>query len=338
VTSGMDLGRSEAGRVSGDIASARADSSRHSHPAPRRRQAILASCQLPLDSRERLLVDVFEAEVDFLTACGFTSLYIFGTAGEGYAVDNPTFREVTQLFHDLVARRSIDGMVSVIQLSTSCVIERLAVAYDIGFRKFQVALPAWSALADGEVMRFFEAICGTFPDCQFLHYNVAHAKRVLSGKEYRRLADANPNLVATKNVSGGAGRAADLMRHAPDLQHFFGEDNYLHGAMFGECSLLTTLGALAPQLTHEYFEAGVARDAARLLELHHRFEQIRDQGIGQVVGRHMVDGAYDKLILRLGGFDAMPLTMMSPYQGFSSDEYAAIAQNWNGAGSTRRVR
>jgi dihydrodipicolinate synthase/N-acetylneuraminate lyase len=331
VTSGIDLGRSEAAEMSGDTASVRVVGSQDRHPTPRRFRAILASCQLPLDSRERLLADVLEAEVDFLIARGFTSLYIFGTAGEGYAVDSPTFREVTQLFYNLIARKSADGMVGVIQLSTSCVIERLAVAYDIGFRKFQIALPAWSALADGEVMRFFAAVCGTFTDCEFLHYNVAHAKRQLSGQEYRRLADANPNLVATKNVSGGAGRAADLMRQAPDLQHFFGEDNYLHGAMFGECSLLTTLGALAPELTHQYFEAGVARDAAQLLELHHDFEQIRDQAIGPVIGHGRVDGAYDKLILRLGGFEAMPLNMMSPYQGFTLDEYAAIAQHWRGA-------
>lgn len=89
-------------------------------------------------------------------------------------------------------------------------------------------------------------MCGRFPDVQFLHYNLPRAKRLLTGADYPRLADATPNLVATKNTGGGLSRAADLMTRAPDLQHFFGEENFAHGCMFGECSLLSSIGVLAP--------------------------------------------------------------------------------------------
>ena len=197
---------------------------------------------------------MFAAEVNFHAARRLTSLYIFENAGEGYAIDSPMFRELSQLFYDVAARSSIDAMVGVIQLSTASVAERLAIAYDIGFRRFQVALPDWLTDGEPEVMSFFADVSGDFPDCEFLHYNVGHAERQLAVVDYRRLADAAPNLGATKNASGGVDCAADLKRTVPDLQHFFGEDNYLHG----ECSLLTTLGVLAPALTHQYFEAGVA--------------------------------------------------------------------------------
>ena len=48
-------------------------------------------------------------------------------------------------------------------------------------------------------MIFFKTVCGAFPDSRFLHYNLPLAKRIIGGHEYHRLAEAVPNLVATKN-------------------------------------------------------------------------------------------------------------------------------------------
>ena len=55
-------------------------------------------------------------------------------------------------------------MIGAIGLSTAQIVERLRIAYDIGFREFQVSLPSWGPLTDDEVMRFFVDVCGTFPD------------------------------------------------------------------------------------------------------------------------------------------------------------------------------
>ena len=54
-------------------------------------QAILVSCQIPWDEQERLLEQVFRQEIGRLISQGFNNVYIFGTAGEGYAVDTPRF-------------------------------------------------------------------------------------------------------------------------------------------------------------------------------------------------------------------------------------------------------
>jgi hypothetical protein len=40
---------------------------------------------------------------------------------------------------------------------------------------------------------------------------------------------------------------------------------------------------------------------------------------------HM-DGAIDKLIKRLGGFEEMPLRLLSPYQGVTEDAYQRCKQ------------
>ncbi|HEX5692957.1 MAG TPA: dihydrodipicolinate synthase family protein, partial [Roseiflexaceae bacterium] len=214
---------------------------------PRYPQTVLVSCEMPWDERQNLLEDVFRAEVRMVLKQGFSHLYVFGTAGEGYAVDSARFRQIVSIFAEETLRDGIHPQVGVIGLSTANIVERIAVAYAAGFRAFQISLPSWGPLNDTEVLTFFTDVCGAFPDAQFLHYNLPRAKRVLNGADYRRVADAVPNLAATKNTGGGAQRAADLMRHAPDLQHFFGEDNFMAGSLYGECSLLASFGPLAPR-------------------------------------------------------------------------------------------
>jgi dihydrodipicolinate synthase/N-acetylneuraminate lyase len=292
---------------------------------PRYPQTVLVSCEIPWDDRQNLIEDVFREQVRMALAHDFRHVYIFGTAGEGYAVDTARFRQIVEIFHDETRGDDIYPQVGVIGLSTANIVERIAFAHAAGFRTFQISLPSWGALNDVELLTFFKDVCGAFPDSQFLHYNLPRAKRVIGGADYRRIADAVPNLAATKNTGGGSQRAADLMRHAPDLQHFFGEDNFLHGSMYGECSLLASFGPLAPRKSWEYFRAGRDGDLAALLRLHHGFLNLLLDVFGPALAQERIDGAYDKMIVRMGGLEAMPLRLLSPYQGLSEEQYQSYA-------------
>jgi dihydrodipicolinate synthase/N-acetylneuraminate lyase len=293
---------------------------------PRYSQTVLVSCEIPWDERQNLLEDVFRAEVRMVLEQGFTHLYIFGTAGEGYAVDSARFDQIVTLFAEETMRDGIHPQVGVIGLSTANIVERISVAFAAGFRTFQISLPSWGALNNTELLTFFTDVCGAFPDAQFLHYNLPRAKRVLNGADYRRLADAVPNLVATKNTGGGSQRAADLMRNAPEIQHFFGEDNFMAGCLFGECSLLASFGPMVPRKTWEYFEAGRSGQLDTLLRLHHGFLELLADLFGPLLAQERIDGAYDKLIVRLAGLEQMPLRLLSPYQGFGEEEFQACKQ------------
>ncbi len=284
-------------------------------------QAILVSCEVPWDAEENLMEAVFREEVRLTLRRGFNDLYIFGTAGEGHAVDTARFRRIVEIFFEETRGEGVRPMVGVIGLSTANIVERLSVAYDDGFRVFQISLPSWGALTDLEMMTFFKDVCGTFPDSQFLHYNLPRAKRVLDGADYRRVINAVPNLVATKNTAGGIETAADLMRNAPELQHFFGERNFAHGCMYGECSLLASLAPMTPRKTREYFEAGRDGDIEKLFTLQKGFHDLSLDVLGPVRDGQHIDGAYDKMIVRLGGLEQMPLRLLSPYEGFSEEQY-----------------
>lgn len=284
-------------------------------------QAILVSCEIPWDEDENLMEDVFRKEVQITLQRGFKHLYIFGTAGEGHAVDTARFQRIVEIFREETQGKSVHPMVGVIGLSTANIVERLGFAYDMGFRTFQISLPSWGVLSDIELMVFFKDVCNTFPDADFLHYNLPRSRRILNGQHYRRLIDAVPNLVATKTTSGGLEGAADLMKHSSELQHFFGERNFPHGAMYGECSLLASWAPASPHKTRELFDAGRRQKLDRLFTLQAAFHKMTSDVLGPVRDGEHIDGAYDKMLVRLGGLGEMPLRLLSPYQGFTEEQY-----------------
>ena len=288
-------------------------------------QAILVSCEIPWGEDGELLESVFRRSLQ-ATLEHFNHLYIFGTAGEGYAVSQTQFRRIVDIFYEETRGADIHPMVGLIGMSTPIVLEKLQYAYDRGFRAFQISLPSWGALTDAEVMTFFRDVCGAFPAAQFLHYNLPRAGRVLEARHYRPLVDALPNLVATKNTGGGHKRAAELVSQVGELQHFLGEGNFLQGCLYGECSLLATFGSLSPHQVKAYFAAAQAQDFPRMLALQRGFHDMLMDLFGALAGDSKIDGAYDKLWVRLGGFEEMPLRLLSPYQGFSETRFQACRQ------------
>ena len=290
---------------------------------PRYPQAILASCEIPWDDDEQLLEDVFRREVRNAVE-HFDHVYIFGTAGEGYAVDTARFRQIVEVFRDETEGlgESKHIQVGVIGLSTANVVERMGFAYDAGFRIFQMSLPAWGALNDTELLTYFTDVCGTFPDARFLHYNLPRARRVLGAADYRPLIDAVPNLVATKSTGPDEAGTKALVREASELQHFLGERNLPFGCAQGECSLLSSWGPLSPDKTKQFFAAGIDGREPEFSRLREQFIRLGEDLFGPLMAAgERIDGAYDKMIVRLGGFEEMPLRLLSPYQGFTEEEY-----------------
>lgn len=284
-------------------------------------RCIMGTCCVPWDEDERFVEAVFRRGVR--TALEGTShLYVFGTAGEGHAVTERQFDQVVTAFVDEMRQAGAEPMVGVIHLSAGMIIERIERCRDRGVRLFQISLPSWIALRDGELFRFFDGVCGRFPDCRFMHYNLPRAKRLVTGEEYGRLAEAHPNLVATKNTGDSLSHIRGLLDDAPRLQHFLSESGYVYGSLFAECSLLASLVTNWPKL-HSLFEAGRRRDVDALASLQREINVVR-RTLFEIVPEGRSDGAYDKLFARL--YDPeFPLRLLSPYVGSSDEEFEAFA-------------
>ena len=292
-------------------------------PAKRYPQCILAACCVPWDGDDRFLEAVFRRGVRTTLALGTRHLYVFGTAGEGYAVTDRQFDQVVAAFADEMRLANAEPMVGVISLSLGTILERIERCRDLGVRHFQISLPSWGPLADRELFDFFDRVCGRFPDCQFLHYNLLRTKRLVTGREYGRLAERHPNLVATKNTGDSLGHIESLLGDAPQLQHFLSERGYVHGSQFGECGILASLVMNWPKL-QALLEAGKRRDVATLVDLQRQCSLVL-RTLFEAVPEGRIDGAYDKLFAKMHDPD-FPLRLLPPYAGSTDDEYRAFVR------------
>lgn len=288
-------------------------------------QGILATCCVPWDDKEQLIEEMFRAAIRKTIADGFSQLYIFGTAGEGHAVDNTRFRDVAIVFAEETRAEGILPQVGVIAQSTVTYAEKIAIAHDLGFRMFQLSLPSWGRLNDPELLTFFKDICGAFPDSRFLHYNLPRAARLMQPIDYRRIADHVPNLVATKITGADLRTALELLALVPEIQHFFVE-LYPSVCMHGECSLLAATAPMYPRRVRELYEYGRSGQYDALFQLHRQLAAVDRQVLAPVRGLGLMDGAYDKLRLRLGGMPDFPMRLLSPYATFTETQYGQCAQ------------
>lgn len=281
-------------------------------------QSNLAACMLPWTEDFQLDIPRFEQHVQAALDDGYKCLYLMGTAGEGYAVSEARFQQVVEIFAALTVKEGIDPQIGVIGLSMEQIIERIRLAHRLGIRMFQISLPSWGALDPAEAMLYFKTVCGAFPDSRFLHYNLPRTKRIIGGAEYHRIAEAVPNLVATKNSSTDYARTADLLLNAPELQHFLLEGNFAMGCTLGECSLLCSYDSLFPKTTWKFFEAGKTKDLPELFRITQFLHEVTIKLFAHCQ-RDMIDGSYDKTFLWLRN-PQFSNRVLPPYLGLSEEE------------------
>jgi dihydrodipicolinate synthase/N-acetylneuraminate lyase len=279
---------------------------------PRFPACILSTCVVPWDEQGNFVEGLFRHQVRVMAEQGTKHLYIFGTAGEGYAVTEGQFDRIIGVFSDELRADGGEPMVGVISLSLGTILDRIARARDSGVRLFQISLPSWGALTEGEVFEFFRQTCGRFPDCRFLHYNLMRTKRLVTPDEYARLAAEHPNLVATKNSTDSIVRVRDLLARAPELTHFLTEDGYAYGSLVGECGLLASIAMTNFDGCRAFFEAGRRRDARALIEMQQELAAVTHELMVAAGDAAHMDGAFDKLLWRLHD-PRFPMRLLPPY-------------------------
>lgn len=292
--------------------------------AKRYRRCILATCCVPWNEDFTFAGEIFQRQVRHLISHGIRDLYIFGTAGEGYAVSDRQFDEITRVFLDETRAEGVQSMVGIISPSLATVIERIERARAMGARRFQLTLRSWGALRDAELDVFFRETCGRFPDCEFLHYNLQRAQRLITPAEYCQLADRHPNLVATKNSTTDTQRLRGLLNEAPQFQHFITEVGFAKAAMMGECGLLISVANTNLALARACFEAGGRRDEVALAELGREAGEIV-AALLKLAGPDVhMDGAFDKMFCRVND-PAFPLRLLPPYSAAPESVFGQFA-------------
>lgn len=290
-------------------------------------RCIMATVCVPWTADYALDEGLFRQAVAYLAAHGTKHLYIFGTAGEGHAVSEKQFQQITRVFVDVSREVGVEPMVGVISLSLGQVLDRIEWASSIGVRRFQVSLPSWGTCTEAEAFTFFQMVCTRYPDLLFLHYNLRRAGRLISASEYARLAEALPNLAAVKLAGATARESLQIAEAAPALRLFLTEKAFAEsGALGVKAGLLISYASMNWRLARDYYDAVVTGDTRAVAD--HREQQ---QGViammRQAVGdeAHM-DGAFDTMFIKRH-LPAFPLRLLPPYRAVSEEGYARFIES-----------
>jgi dihydrodipicolinate synthase/N-acetylneuraminate lyase len=287
---------------------------------------ILATAVIPWDDGYEFEEQRFRQQVRTIARDLTRDIYVFGTAGEGHAVNETQFDQICRAFWRSSQEGGVNPMVGLISLSLPTVIARIERARAMGFRLFQLSLPSWGALNDREVDTFFAETCGRFPDCQFHHYNLMRTKRLLTSVEYRRLAAAHSNLIAVKNSTTDPAVIADLMTLTPRLRFYITEMGYAIARRTHDVGLLISLATIHPERAKRFVEGDDAQRAADVEEL-----KLALAGLKLAGDRFHIDGAFDKMLYRVTDPE-FPLRLLPPYSHATEEDFerfkAAIPAGW----------
>ena len=286
-------------------------------------QAMLKGVNTPWTEDYELDEVVFLDQLERLLGNGYTHVYVLGTAGEGHALGDPAYRRIVDVFSDRMGQPGLHPQVGVITLSPDHAKERIEYGISRGMSTFQIVLPSWGTMSSGEKVEYFRHVCGEFPDANFLHYNYPRATNTMTPKEYEMVIEEVPNLVATKTSTMDMSFIRGVMALAGELQHFFLQGPFPYGCLYGECSLISSLGPVFPNFSRQLFEAGRDGDLETAFAIQKRMIEVAE-GLYAGVDRPHIDGAYDKLTSWLVD-PSFPRRLLPPFEPLS-DEAAAVAR------------
>jgi dihydrodipicolinate synthase/N-acetylneuraminate lyase len=283
-------------------------------------KVILATACIPWDENFEFMEATFRIEVRNLINRGVNHIYLFGTAGEGYAVTDDQFEQIVAVFADEMSGPDLFPMVAVVSLSLPVMRERVKRAYDLGIRDFQFAFPSWGALSDDEIEIFMHSLCDPYPDCRFLHYNLNRSKRLLQMQDYMRLAELFPNFAGAKYPTTHLFIIHELMENESPLQFFLTELGFGYSHIIGgECGLLLSLGNSHIRRASLFFQAAVAKEFNKIAAFQNEFYGLY-RILMQSVSDSRMDGAYDKVYCKLVD-PSFPLRLLPPYQSSTDEQF-----------------
>ena len=296
-------------------------------PSPEPAAPILATAVVPWSERYEFEEDRFRRQVRTIAKHLTRHIYVFGTAGEGYAVSERQFDAITAAFWASAREADAVPMVGVISLSLATIIERIQRCHAVGFRRFQLSLPSWGSLNDRELDTFFAETCGRFPDCQFHHYNLLRTKRLLTAVEYRRVAAAHANLIAVKASTADPAVVADLLTMTPRLRFFLTEKGYAIARRTHDVGLLISLASVNPARAKAFVAGDDAQRMADVADFSSMAATLKELS----ADRFHIDGAYDKMLFRVTD-PTFPLRLLPPYASATEDDFArfvaALPAGW----------
>ncbi|MDB6169553.1 MAG: dihydrodipicolinate synthetase [Verrucomicrobia bacterium] len=271
---------------------------------------------VPWTDRDELDPRRFEREVRSYGGTGVHGVYTGGTTGEYYAQDDATYERITRIACEQAHDVGLPIQIGATALSTRTANQRIRVALKAGADAIQIALPFWLELKDDEVKRFVKEIAAEAGATPIILYLTSRSKRKLTPALLGEIAAAVPTFIGTKDTGSDLKQVRAMLRAAPDIAIFGGEDFHERipaGGRGGYCSI-TGFNARKVVELYELCAAGRMREAAPLAASIRRF--LYEALVPMVKDEGLWDSAVDRIQRVAGGGD-VGLRCQSPYRSGS---------------------
>ena len=276
-------------------------------------QGVWCALIVPWNDRDEVDSRRFTREVRSYGGAGVHGVYTGGTTGEFYAQDDRTYERITQIACEQAHAVGLPVQIGASALSTLTARRRIRVALKAGADAIQIALPFWLELKDDEVKRFVREIADEAGRIPVILYLTGRSKRKLSPELLGEIAAEVPNFIGTKDTGADLKTVRAMLRQAPDIAIFGGEDFFERipaGGRGGYCSITGFNVAKVVEL-YELCSAGRMAEAKPLAHSLRRFlhealvPMVRDEGLW--------DSAVDRIQRVAGGGD-VGIQCQSPYR------------------------
>mgnify|MGYP001440909185 CR=1 FL=1 len=277
-------------------------------------QGVWCALIVPWTERDEVDLRRLAKEVRSYGGTGVHGVYTGGTTGEFYAQDDATFEKITQTVCAEAHAVGLPVQIGASALSTRTTIARIRVAKRAGADALQLALPFWLELKDDEVKRYVAEVIAAAGKTPVVLYLTGRSKRKISPELLGELAAEHPTFLGTKDTGLDAAGLRAVLKEAPDLAVFGGEDFYEKmpaGGRGGYCSIT---GFNAGKIVELYTlcAAGRLAEAKPLADAFHRY--LYEGLVNPLVKEAgLWDSAVDR-IQRVAGGGVVGLRCQSPYR------------------------
>lgn len=274
------------------------------------------------DEDENFDEAVFRDEVAMLIDSGVHGLYTTGSTGEFYALDWEEYQQVTRVFLEATAGR-VPVQVGANWFNTRDTIRRAAFARDHGAGAVQICFPGWLSMREEDYDQFFIDVYRAVPDISLIHYNVAHARKLFRGTDYRRIMPLVPTLIGTK-AAVPVMDLLELFAFSPELRHFSGEYAFPLTHLAGAKGMYTSWYMMNPAFFHRYYELCLQNSFREAAEVMLRLTEWHETAVTPLITRGFRHAVLDKAFVEIGGWLPGNRRTRKPHQPLPDEEFSRL--------------
>lgn len=240
-------------------------------------EGVLPALVTPLSREGQLLENGLRSLLDYVIDGGVHGVFVLGSSGENYGLDDSQKRRVIELTVEHVNGR-VPVYAGASEITTRDCIKTAKMAAEIGgVSALSVLTPYFMTPTQPELIEHYTAIAAATDLPILLYGNPGRTKVPLPLATVKALAKVE-TIVGVKDSSGDFTLTTDYIRETPDdFSVLVGRDTLIYAALcHGAQGAIASTANIAPRVVSGIYDAYRAGDTARALALQEQLTPLRN--------------------------------------------------------------